>query len=150
MTIDGAVGPTGLPKIQLIPIRIRLMPITAMMVPVTTGGKKRSIRETRGAIRIEITPAAMIAPNRLIVETSTGPQTPEPPKNPDGPLRVTPGTLKSPMADAVRAELDRARRLLPKEKLWTEAFELVARVDATPALEILLEQLGPRALAHLG
>lgn len=28
--------------------------------------------------------------------------------------------------------------------------DLVARVDATPALEVLLEQLGPRALAHLG
>lgn len=28
--------------------------------------------------------------------------------------------------------------------------DLVARVDATPALEVLLEQLGPRALARLG
>lgn len=28
--------------------------------------------------------------------------------------------------------------------------DLVARVDATPALGVLLEQLGPRALAHLG
>ena len=38
-TTLGAVGPKGLPKIQLMPTRIRLMPITAMMVPVTTGGK---------------------------------------------------------------------------------------------------------------
>ena len=35
----GAVGPTGLPKIQLMPTRISVMPITAIMVPVTTGGK---------------------------------------------------------------------------------------------------------------
>ncbi|MGC3965810.1 MAG: dienelactone hydrolase family protein [Pirellulales bacterium] len=46
--------------------------------------------------------AAMIAPNRLIVETSAGPKTSEPPKSPDGPLRVTPGTLKNPPASAVR------------------------------------------------
>jgi hypothetical protein len=58
----GAVGPTGLPKIQLMPTRIRLMPMTAMMVPVTTGGKKRSMRLTMGAIRMEMTPAPMTAP----------------------------------------------------------------------------------------
>ena len=57
-TTLGAVGPTGLPKIQLMPTRIRLMPMTAMMVPVTTGGKNRSMRLTSGAIRIEITPCA--------------------------------------------------------------------------------------------
>ena len=33
-----------------------------MIVPVTTGGKKRSMRLTTGAIRIEITPAPMMAP----------------------------------------------------------------------------------------
>lgn len=44
------------------------------------------------------------------------------------------------------ALLDGASRA-PGEQLLDE---LVARVDATPALEILLEQLGPRALAHLG
>ena len=48
----GAVGPTALPKIQLMPTRIRLTPITTMIVPVTTGGKKRSIRLTSGAIRM--------------------------------------------------------------------------------------------------
>jgi dienelactone hydrolase len=69
--------------------------------------------------------AMMIAPNRLIVETSAGPQTPEPPKNPDGPLRVTPGTLKTPSLAAVRSEIDRARRLLPKKKPWTKALEVV-------------------------
>lgn len=58
----GAVGPTGLPKIQLMPTRIRLMPMTAMMVPVTTGGKKRSMRLTSGAIRMEITPAPITEP----------------------------------------------------------------------------------------
>ena len=56
------VGPTGPPKTQLMPTRIRLMPITAMMVPVTTGGKKRSMRLTNGAISIEMTPAPMMAP----------------------------------------------------------------------------------------
>ena len=60
--ICGAVGPTGLPKIQLMPMRIRLMPITKMIVPVTTGGKKRSILDTKGAMISEITPAAMMAP----------------------------------------------------------------------------------------
>ena len=64
-TVIGAVGPTGLPKIQLMPTRIRLMPITAMMVPVTTGGKKRSMRLTSGAIRIETMPAPMMAPNSM-------------------------------------------------------------------------------------
>ncbi|EWS63666.1 hypothetical protein Y695_03100 [Hydrogenophaga sp. T4] len=58
----GAVGPKGLPKIQLMPTRMRLTPITAMMVPVTTGGKKRSMRLTMGAIRIETTPAPMMEP----------------------------------------------------------------------------------------
>ena len=59
---EGAVGPTGLPKIQLMPTRIRLMPMTAMMVPVTTGGKKRSMRLIMGAIRMETTPAPITAP----------------------------------------------------------------------------------------
>ena len=62
LTTLGAVGPTGLPKIQLIPTRIRLMPMMAMMVPVTTGGKKRSMRLTIGAITMEITPAPMTDP----------------------------------------------------------------------------------------
>src|SRR5688572_8107673 len=62
-TSAGVVGPTGLPKIQLMPTRIRLMPITAMMVPVTTGGKKRSMRLTSGAVSIDTTPAPMMAPN---------------------------------------------------------------------------------------
>jgi hypothetical protein len=43
----GAVGPTGLPKIQLMPMRISETPMTRMIVPVTTGGKKRSMRLTR-------------------------------------------------------------------------------------------------------
>ena len=59
----GAVGPTGLPKIQLMPTRISVMPITAIMVPVTTGGKKRSMRLTAGAIRMDTTPAPMMEPN---------------------------------------------------------------------------------------
>ena len=58
----GAVGPTGLPKIQLMPTRISVMPITAIMVPVTTGGK-RSMRLTAGAIRMDTTPAPMMEPN---------------------------------------------------------------------------------------
>ncbi len=58
----GAVGPTGLPNIQLMPMRINDTPMTRMMVPVTTGGKNRSIRLISGAMKIEITPAAMIAP----------------------------------------------------------------------------------------
>ena len=44
------------------PTRISVMPMTAMMVPVTTGGKKRSMRLTSGAIRIETMPAPMIEP----------------------------------------------------------------------------------------
>jgi hypothetical protein len=55
LTMLGAVGPKGLPKIQL-------MPITAMRVPVTTGGKNRSMRLTMGAIRIETMPVPMMAP----------------------------------------------------------------------------------------
>ena len=51
-----------MPNIQLMPMRIKLMPMTAMMVPVTTGGKNRSMRLTTGAIKIEITPAPMMAP----------------------------------------------------------------------------------------
>ena len=62
LTMLGAVGPTGLPKIQLMPMRIKLIPITAMMVPVTTGGKNLSMRLTTGAMRMEITPAPMIDP----------------------------------------------------------------------------------------
>src|SRR5690606_38198398 len=71
-TMVGAVGPTGTPKIQLMPTRIRLMPITAMMVPVTTGGKKRSMRLTTGAIAIEMTPAAMMAPKILPAPSTPG------------------------------------------------------------------------------
>ena len=62
-TSIGAVGPTGRPKIQLIPMGIRLMPIARMTVPVTTGGKNRSTRPISGASRMAIRPAAMIAPN---------------------------------------------------------------------------------------
>jgi hypothetical protein len=62
LTMLGAVGPKWLPKIQLMPTRIRLMPITAMRVPVTTGGKNRSMRLTMGAIRIETMPVPMMAP----------------------------------------------------------------------------------------
>ena len=54
------------------PIRISDTPITRMIVPVTTGGKKRIIRLTNGRqIRIEITPAAMMAPK--IVRAASGP-----------------------------------------------------------------------------
>lgn len=60
--ICGAVGPTGLPKIQLMPKRIRLTPGTRMILPVATGGKKRRIVANMGAIRIEMTPAALMAP----------------------------------------------------------------------------------------
>ena len=62
LTIFGAVGPKGLPKIQLMPMRIRLMPMTAMMVPVTTGGKKRSMRLISGANNMDKKPAPMMAP----------------------------------------------------------------------------------------
>ena len=62
LTMLGAVGPNGLPNIQLMPMRIRLIPITAMMVPVTTGGKKRSIRLTTGAINMATMPAPMMEP----------------------------------------------------------------------------------------
>ena len=58
----GAVGPSGRPKIQLMPMRISEMPMTRMMVPVTTGGKKRSMRLASGASRMPMTPAAMIEP----------------------------------------------------------------------------------------
>ena len=58
----GAVGPTGLPKIQFTPTRIRLMPMTAMMVPVTTGGKKRSMRLISGAMRMDTIPAPITEP----------------------------------------------------------------------------------------
>ena len=58
----GAVGPTGLPKIQLIPTRISVMPIMAIMVPVTTGGKKRSIRLTAGAMIMVMIPAPITVP----------------------------------------------------------------------------------------
>src|SRR3546814_6176950 len=51
----GAVGPKGLPKIQLIPTRINVIPMIVMMVPVTTGGKNRSRRMTYGAIKIVMT-----------------------------------------------------------------------------------------------
>ena len=44
----GVVGPTGLPKIQL--------------MPITTGRKKRSMQLNRGAIRMEITPAPITEP----------------------------------------------------------------------------------------
>ena len=67
----GAVGPNGLPKIQLMPTRIKLIPITAMMVPVTTGGKNRSRRLTNGVIAIDTTPAPMTEPN-----TKPAPSTP--------------------------------------------------------------------------
>ena len=68
----GAVGPTGLPKIQLMPTRISVMPITAIMVPVTTGGKKRSMRLTAGAIRMDTTPAPMMEPNSSCAPAGPG------------------------------------------------------------------------------
>src|SRR5574343_757377 len=71
-TIWGAVGPTGTPKIELMPTRIRLMPMTAMMVPVTTGGKKRSMRLTTGASNIEMRPAPMMAPKNNPAPSTPG------------------------------------------------------------------------------
>ena len=68
----GAVGPKGLPKTQLIPMRIRLMPMIRMMVPVTTGGKKRSMRLTNGAINMDTTPAPMTAPKMVCAPARPG------------------------------------------------------------------------------
>ena len=67
----GAVGPTGLPKIQLMPTRIRVTPITRMMVPVTSGGKNFSILPTKGAISMAMMPAPMMAPK--IIRAPSGP-----------------------------------------------------------------------------
>ena len=53
-TIFGAVGPTGRPNIQSMPIFISDTPMTRMMVPVTTGGKSRSSRLMNGAIRMVV------------------------------------------------------------------------------------------------
>ena len=72
LTIDGAVGPTGLPKIQLMPMRINVTPITRMIVPVTTGGKNRSIRLTIGAMSMPTMPAPMIEPK--IIRAPSGPE----------------------------------------------------------------------------
>ena len=52
----------GPPIAQPTPTRIRLTPMMVMMVPVTTGGKKRSILLTSGAMTSEMMPAPMIAP----------------------------------------------------------------------------------------
>ena len=48
------------------------MPITAMMVPVTTGGKKRSIRLTSGAISIATTPEPMMDPKMSCAPAAPG------------------------------------------------------------------------------
>ncbi len=72
LTMLGAVGPKGLPKTQLMPTRIRLMPMTRMTVPVTTGGKKRSMRLTKGAIRMDTTPAPMTAPKMVCAPVRPG------------------------------------------------------------------------------
>ena len=61
----------GPPSAQPTPTRIRLMPMIAMMVPVTTGGKKRSSRLMKGAMKIDRMPAPMIAPK--IARAPSGP-----------------------------------------------------------------------------
>ena len=71
-TSRGAVGPTGVPKIQLMPTRISEAPITTMMVPVTTGGKNRNIRLASGAMTMPIRPAPMMAPNRMRAPSGPG------------------------------------------------------------------------------
>ena len=43
-----------------------------MIVPVTTGGKKRSMRLTSGAIRMPMTPAPMIEPNSSRAPSAPG------------------------------------------------------------------------------
>ena len=72
LTRCGAVGPTGTPKIQLMPTRISVMPITRMIVPVTTGGKNRSMRLAIGAISTPMTPAAMIEPKIIRAPSAPG------------------------------------------------------------------------------
>ncbi len=74
-TSFGAVGPIGLPKIQLMPMRISEMPMTRMMVPVTTGGKKRSIRLATGASRMPMMPAPMIEPKIIRAPSVPGCET---------------------------------------------------------------------------
>ncbi len=57
---------------QPTPTRIRLTPMTRMMVPVTTGGKKRSMRLIKGAIRIASRPAPMPAPKMARAPSTPG------------------------------------------------------------------------------
>ena len=63
LMMEGAVGPTGFPKIQLMPMRISDTPMIRMIDPVTTGGKNRNMRLTSGAIRMPKIPAPIIEPN---------------------------------------------------------------------------------------
>lgn len=90
-SIDGMKAGAGLcarsarpPIAQPMPTRIMLMPITAMMVPVTTGGKKRSSLLTAGAIAIEISPAAMMAPTIAGAPSMPGVAAPEVFRSPGG------------------------------------------------------------------
>ncbi|MNE70041.1 hypothetical protein D3C80_1658050 [compost metagenome] len=50
------------PAIQSIPTCMMLIPMEVMTTPVTTVGKSGIRRPMRGTSRVEITPAAMVAP----------------------------------------------------------------------------------------
>ncbi len=57
---------------QPTPTRIKRMPMMAMMVPVTTGGKNRSSLLTMGAMRMDTTPAPMMAPKMARAPSTPG------------------------------------------------------------------------------
>ena len=63
-----AVGPR--PAIQFTPTGIRLIPVAVITVPVTTGGKSLTIRPTKGASKMVMSPATMMAPNMPSSPTS--------------------------------------------------------------------------------
>ena len=71
-TMRGAVSPTGRPNIHSMPIFISDTPMTRMIVPVTTGGKKRSRRLTKGAISTVTMPAPMMAPKIMRAPSTPG------------------------------------------------------------------------------
>ncbi len=89
--------------------------------------------------------ASLIAPRKLIIEHSPGPQIDGPPKPEAGHhAGAAPGILRTPEDSSVAAEVKRAAELVPKTGAFEGWITLVAGPNGTP-----VSPTSPRALARL-
>jgi dienelactone hydrolase len=89
--------------------------------------------------------ASLVAPRKLVIEHSPGPQIDGPPKPEAGHhAGAAPGVLRTPEDSSVAAEAKRAVELVPKSGAFADWITLVSGADGTP-----VGPGSPRAIAGL-